>query len=125
MKSERSVTSLFLLELLLGLLIFAWCAAVCTRLFTTSLETAQDTADYTRAVQIAQNIAEQYQNGVSQQTIAGRWNASGEPDEQGEYDVELSVKDASDGLSDAIITIRDCKGKVIYTLKFSRRETEI
>ena len=122
MKNERSGTSLFLLELLLGLLIFALCAAVCVRFFAASLETAHDTADYTSAVQIAQTIAEQCQSGVPPQAAPNKWNASAEPDEQGEYTAELSVKDTSDGVVDTVITINNSKGKMLYILDFSYME---
>lgn len=122
MKNERSGASLFLLEMLLSLLIFALCAAVCTRLFSTSLKITRDTANYTSAVQIAQSIAEQCQNGVSPRMIANTWNAFGEPDEQGEYTVFLSAKGISYGLTDAVISVKNSEGKILYTLDFSYKE---
>ncbi len=125
MKKERSGASLFLLELLIGLLISAWCAAVCTRLFAISLETAQGTASYTDAVQIAQNVAEQCRSGVAPQKIAGRWSTACMPDAQGEYIVKLSAKEASNDLADVAVTVKSSEGIVLYTLYFSCKETEI
>ena len=57
-KYLKSKTSLFLMELIITILLFAACGAVCVRLFVTSYVMTQDTVELNEAVSIAQGFAE-------------------------------------------------------------------
>ncbi|MDR2530959.1 MAG: hypothetical protein LBC65_05420 [Oscillospiraceae bacterium] len=53
-------TSLFLIELLAALLLFAFCAAISVRLFAAANRRLKDAQDLTAAVQLANSAAELY-----------------------------------------------------------------
>ena len=57
-KYLKSKTSLFLMELIITILLFAACGAVCVRLFVTSYVMTQDTVELNESVSIAQGFAE-------------------------------------------------------------------
>ena len=57
-KYLKSKTSLFLMELIITILLFAACGAVCVKLFVTSYVMTQDTVELNEAVSIAQGFAE-------------------------------------------------------------------
>ncbi len=57
-KYLKSKTSLFLMELIITILLFAACGAVCMRLFVTSYVMTQDTVELNESVSIAQGFAE-------------------------------------------------------------------
>ncbi len=57
-KYLKSKTSLFLMELIITILLFAACSAVCVRLFVTSYVMTKDTVELNEAVSIAQGFAE-------------------------------------------------------------------
>ncbi len=57
-KYLKSKTSLFLMELIITILLFAACGAVCVRLFVTSYVMTKDTVELNESVSIAQGFAE-------------------------------------------------------------------
>jgi len=57
-KYLKSKTSLFLMELIITILLFAACGAVCVRLFVTSYVMTRDTVELNESVSIAQGFAE-------------------------------------------------------------------
>ena len=57
-KYLKSKTSLFLMELIITILLFAACSAVCVKLFVTSYVMTKDTVELNEAVSIAQGFAE-------------------------------------------------------------------
>lgn len=57
-KYLKSKTSLFLMELIITILLFAACGAVCLRLFVTSYVMTRDTVELNESVSIAQGFAE-------------------------------------------------------------------
>ena len=57
-KYLKSKTSLFLMELIITILLFAACGAVCMKLFVTSYVMTQDTVELNESVSIAQGFAE-------------------------------------------------------------------
>ncbi len=57
-KYLKSKTSLFLMELIITILLFAACGAVCVRLFVTSYVMTNDTVELNESVSIAQGFAE-------------------------------------------------------------------
>ncbi len=57
-KYLKSKTSLFLMELIITILLFAACGAVCVRLFVTSHVMTKETVELNEAVSIAQGFAE-------------------------------------------------------------------
>jgi len=57
-KYLKSKTSLFLMELIITILLFAACGAVCMRLFVSAHVMTMDTVELNRSVSIAQGFAE-------------------------------------------------------------------
>ncbi|MBR1909195.1 MAG: hypothetical protein IJ821_01270 [Lachnospiraceae bacterium] len=57
-KYLKSKTSLFLMELIITILLFAACGAVCVKLFVTSYVMTKETVELNEAVSIAQGFAE-------------------------------------------------------------------
>ena len=57
-KYLKSKTSLFLMELIITILLFAACGAVCVKLFVTSHMMTKETVELNEAVSIAQGFAE-------------------------------------------------------------------
>ena len=57
-KYLKSKTSLFLMELIITILLFAACGAVCVKLFVTSHVMTKETVELNEAVSIAQGFAE-------------------------------------------------------------------
>lgn len=57
-KYLKSKTSLFLMELIITILLFAACSAVCLKLFVTSYVMTKDTVELNESVSIAQGFAE-------------------------------------------------------------------
>ena len=57
-KYLKSKTSLFLMELIITILLFAACGAVCVKLFVTSYVMTVDTIELNESVSIAQGFAE-------------------------------------------------------------------
>ena len=57
-KYLKSKTSLFLMELIMTILLFAACGAVCMKLFVTSHIITRDTVELNEAVSVAQGFAE-------------------------------------------------------------------
>ncbi len=57
-KYLKSKTSLFLMELIITILLFAACGAVCVKLFVTSHVMTLETVELNRSVSIAQGFAE-------------------------------------------------------------------
>lgn len=55
-------TSLFLLELMIALLLFSFCAAICVQLFHASNKRTRDAEDLSKAVFAATTIAEVYKS---------------------------------------------------------------
>ncbi|MCL1819819.1 MAG: hypothetical protein FWG36_04075 [Oscillospiraceae bacterium] len=58
--NRRSKASLFLLEQLIVILVFALCAAACVRVFVFSYTTANNTRDTSNALLIAESAAEAF-----------------------------------------------------------------
>lgn len=57
-KYLKSKTSLFLMELIITILLFAACGAVCVKLFVTSYVMTKETVELNEAVSVAQGFAE-------------------------------------------------------------------
>ena len=57
-KYLKSKTSLFLMELIMTILLFAACGAVCVKLFVTSYVMTRETVELNESVSIAQGFAE-------------------------------------------------------------------
>lgn len=116
-ENTRSGAGVFLIELLLGLMIFALAAAVCVRIFAASALASQDSARYTQAVTLAQNAAELCRSGHT--SVPQRWNGAGQQDEQGEFYVTVT-QDAQEGeLIDATAAVADANGKELFSLRFT------
>ena len=62
---------LLLLELMLSILLFTLCAAVCTGIFLYSHSLSQESASLTGAVAAAQEAAESFHSATSAATLAG------------------------------------------------------
>ncbi|NLB29112.1 MAG: hypothetical protein GX823_02635 [Clostridiales bacterium] len=70
-------TSLFLIELMIALLLFAFCAAICIQLFHASNKRTVSADDLTKAVFQATSAAEIYKStGGDLKAMAGNYNAT-------------------------------------------------
>lgn len=118
-EKTRSGAGTFLMELLLGLLIFAITAAVCVRIFAASAVSARHSAEYTCAVAIAQNAAELCRGGIPLATLPLEWNAESKPDKNGDFKISISSKENEDGLADVSVTVENMQREELYTLDFS------
>ena len=58
--ARRSGSTLFLMEQLIVVAVFAICAAACVRIMTASYYLATDTRDISNAIEVAENCAERY-----------------------------------------------------------------
>ena len=58
--ARRSGSTLFLMEQLIVVAVFAICAAACVRIMTASYYMATDTRDISNAIEVAENGAERY-----------------------------------------------------------------
>ncbi|MDR3289086.1 MAG: hypothetical protein LBT22_06620 [Peptococcaceae bacterium] len=65
MKSKTKA-SLFLVELLMDLLLFAFCAAICTQIFVAASRQTKASENLNRAVREATSVAELYKVGSDQ-----------------------------------------------------------
>ena len=79
----RSKTSLFLMEMLVAVLIFALCAALCIQVFARAEEISLETARQEEAMLMAQNAAELLRSGMTAedviQTLSGDYELQIEP----------------------------------------------
>jgi hypothetical protein len=60
MKKSGTKTSLFLIELIISLLLFAFCAAICIQIFAGAKFRTQDSASLSKSVFLASSAAERY-----------------------------------------------------------------
>ena len=68
-------TSLFLLELMISLLLFSFCAAICVQIFHASNKRTESAEDLSKAVFEATTLAELYKaNGGDLQAVADSFN---------------------------------------------------
>lgn len=65
----RSKTSLFLIEMLVMVLVFALCAALCIQVFARAEEISLETARQEEALLTAQNAAELLRSGMTAETV--------------------------------------------------------
>ncbi|MGE4548400.1 MAG: hypothetical protein AB7C89_02480 [Intestinibacillus sp.] len=115
MDHKRSGAGLFLMELSIGLLIFAFAAAVCTAVFACADRISRDGAVMSRAVAIARNAAELVRAGQGLPETA--YDAQGAPTEGvAVYSLRTEEEAAGDGLTEVLLTVLDAEGRSIYTL---------
>ena len=120
-EQKRSGASLFLMELVIGLLIFAFAAAVCVRIFAGAYRISEDSAALSRAVAIARNAAESVRAG--QPEIAERYDAQGNAAAgDAAYRLHLAETESADGLTEVRLTVTDASGQELYTLTTIRGE---
>ena len=60
MKNSGNKTGLFLVELIIALLLFAFCAAICVQIFVSARQKAQDSENLSHSVFLATSAAECY-----------------------------------------------------------------
>ena len=135
MKNSGNKTGLFLIELIIALLLFAFCAAICMQVFASARQKAQDSENLSHSVFLATSAAECYKatNGdlarVAELLGDGRvganavtiqydaeWNVLGENNEgykfylflQKNSDNTVSIEIAEDAKADT--------AKVIYSM---------
>lgn len=114
MKQSRTGASLFLFELLIGLLIFAFCAAVCTRIFVGAHRISRESVALSHAVAIAQNAAERERAGLA--PSAASYDAQGAPSADGLYHLQRTETPCADGLTEVQLTVLDDHGTALYIL---------
>ena len=62
MKNSGNKTGLFLVELIIALLLFAFCAAICVQVFVSARQKAQDSEALSHSVFLATSAAECYKS---------------------------------------------------------------
>jgi len=98
--SGRSRSTLFLLEQLIVITIFAVCASVCVKIFIESFLIANKARDINHALSAAKNAAECFKiygdPGKTAAVLSGREHASGVPYAAVYYDAKWRVTDAAE-----------------------------
>ena len=137
-KYLKSKTSLFLMELIITILLFAACGAVCVKLFVTSYVMTKDTVELNESVSIAQGFVEVMRGSDGDidsvmehypEAIRGGegffevfYDAEVEPCafEEAEYvgDVTMTPNGAIQNMEVRIVRLRDYKD--IYTLNATK-----
>ena len=99
--SGRSRSTLFLMEQLIVITIFAVCAAVCVKIFTESFLMANKARDMNHALSVAKNAAESYKvygdPGKTAAALGAREHAADAPYAAVYYDAKWRVSDATEG----------------------------
>lgn len=121
MARKRTGASLFLIELLLGIAIFSFVAAICVRMFALSVQKSQESVLYSTAIIVAQNAAEQYKAGATG-GYPTHFDRNGNAKEDGELLVAIETVGNENGIVDALATVQDEEMNLIYSLPFSYEE---
>ena len=103
--NDRSRARLLLVELILDLVIFALCAAVCVALLVRARSMSRESAELTQAVYLAQSAAETFRAGGE---IKEKTTKEG-------YEVTASMPAPSKGLKEAQIDVFR-EGRLIYSV---------
>jgi hypothetical protein len=136
MNNARGKSGLFLLELLIVIIVFAVCAAICARIFTDAYLTAKDSRDVGRAVNLARSAAEGFKAtgdiyGTLELLCEGGYYYIEDDTAEIYYDENLHtglqkhetvymlrIEPVRDGpLPAAVITVRRASGDELFTLK--------
>ena len=103
----KNKTPLVLLEQLVMVLVFAFAAAICLRIFVLSGRISREQAVLNQAVLQAQNTAERIKGSAAQRKLAletGTWN------DQDGYRIEVEkVPEQMEGLGKAIVKVMDAE----------------
>jgi hypothetical protein len=133
MKSRGSGSEMFLMELLLGIMIFAIAAAICMQVFVTAHRIADDSNNLNRAVVAAQNGAECFKatNGdlaetaellggasVDGDTLSMRFDYEWKPYGESGFGFLLKIVRVSnqDGLVEGALSVSDASGNPIFEI---------
>lgn len=113
----RSKASLFLMEQLVMVLVFALCAAVCLRIFVGAEQISAETARRDEAVAIAQNAAELLKAGSAAEDVEN--NLSGST-----YRLQIeALPEEISGLQKAEIAVF-CDDTELFSLTVGYQEVE-
>ena len=139
--SRRSGTTLFLMEQLIVVAIFAICAAACVRILTESYFMATDSRDLSNAIRVAESSAECYKavagdvekaakilGGTTTGASAvvyynGEWSVCGES--EAKYKMNLSGVPPATGSVQVLsgeVSVEKLTGEVILAFKVSARQ---
>lgn len=116
-KSGKS--SLFLMELMIALLIFAVCACVCASIIANAWVDIRESRDMGNAVIIAQNEAELIKGGLSKEnkTVYFDDKLSETAQENAVYSVVSTIGEADEGVTEYLVEVfRLSDDKLIYTV---------
>lgn len=120
-EQKRSGASLFLIELIIGLLIFAFSAAVCARMFAGAYQMSEDSAALSCAVSIARNAAETVRAGGA--VTAEKYDALGAPTTgDAAYRLQVAKTQSADRVTEVRLTVITSDGKVLYSLTAAEGE---
>lgn len=120
-----SGSGLFLIELMLGIMIFAIAAAVCLKVFVTASDVSLDSAGLNRAVILAQNSAECFKAaGGDLAETAGLLDESFSSEDTLVYEssgliVEIKRVSAQAGLTEGTVTVKNQSGNPIFSIPVS------
>jgi len=119
---SASGSGMFLIELMLGIMIFAIAAAVCLKVFVTANDISTDSTELNRAVIAAQNSAECFKaTGGDLAKTAGLLGKNFTAGDVLTYDmsdlvVEITRISAQSGLIDAAVSVKNQAGEQIFSI---------
>jgi len=121
-----SGSGLFLIELMIGIMIFAIAAAVCLKIFVTADQTAMESRELNRAVITAQNSAEIFKAAGGDLEETARLHGEGFTGDNvftlltTDYIVEIT-KDSirRNGLIEGTVTVSALSGYLIFEIPIS------
>lgn len=113
MKKSTDRSSLFLVELVIDLLLFALCAAVCVALLVRARGMSAESADLTQAVYLAQSAVEEWRS-LDPDSRPSPGDVIETTD--GGYEVSLTEGRGAPGLRECGVAVSK-DGRTVYTLK--------
>lgn len=111
-------SSLFLMELMIALLIFAVCACVCAAIIAKAGADITESRDMSNALIIAQNQAELIKGGRDASGVTGYFDSELLPvsQEDAEYSV-VSTVTSSDGVTEYTVDVfREADNKLLWEI---------
>lgn len=118
----NSKSSLFLMELMIALLIFAVCACVCAAINAKASVNIAESRDMNNALILAQNSAEKIKGGAETEGTTAYYNSdlaiTGSKDNENTvYSVVSTITPKQNGLNEYIVEVfRTADDKLIYSI---------
>ncbi|MCM1299714.1 MAG: hypothetical protein NC203_08850 [Firmicutes bacterium] len=118
--SNNRKSSLFLMELMIALLIFAVCAGVCAAIIAKAAVSISESRDISNALIIAQNNAEMIKNGIESENKTYYYDSDLTIQEKSDstvYFADLKISAEANGVIEYTVEVfRTTDSKLIYTI---------